>query len=205
MLSRYFTAAIFLTAVSFSAILGQTPSPSPTPEAADPVTAATYTRPDSRTRFKRYVNGMFGPVNLGRITFNSGIGTWRNSPEEWGGQWEGFGRRMASNLGKNVIGQSVAYGLGEALKYDSHYYRSKKKGAGPKIKNALLSTVTARDRNGKRVLGIPRIVGSYTSNIIAAETWYPARYDWKDGAKRATFSFGTGAAFNLFKEFIWKK
>lgn len=68
-----------------------------------------------------------------------------------------------------------------------------------KIKNALLSTVTARDRNGKRVVGIPRIVGSYTSSIIAAETWYPERYDWKDGVRNGTFSFATSAAFNLYQ------
>jgi hypothetical protein len=164
-----------------------------------------YTRPDANTRFKRYVNGMVGPVALARQVAGAGIGTWRNSPEEWGGQWEGFGKRLASGFGKNLIKQTVTYGLDEALKLDSHYYRSKRNDAGSKIKNALLSPVTARNRSGKRVLGIPKIVGTYTSSIAATELWFPDRYDWKDGVRNGTVSFAFNAAFNLFKEFVWKK
>ena len=42
------------------------------------------------------------------------------------------------------------------------------------------------------------------ASIIAAETWYPKRYDFKDGLKSGTFSLGMNAAFNLVKE-IFKK
>ena len=166
---------------------------------------ATYTRPDSKTRLKRYVNGVVGPYALARQIAGAGFSTWRNSPEEWGGQWEGFGKRVASNFGKNLIKQTTMYGLDEALKLDSHYYRSEKKDAGSKIKNALLSPVTARNARGKRVIGVPRLVGTYSSSIIAAETWYPDRFDYKDGLRNGTISLGMNAAFNLIKEFIWKK
>lgn len=182
-----------------SAALAQTdPAPTPTPD-------QTYNRPDPKLRFKRYVNNTFGPVSLAKSVATAGWGTYRNDPEEWGGQWEGFGRRFASNMGKTIIQQTTIYGLDEALKFDSHYYRSTKKDAGSKIKNALLSTVTARNKNGKRVVGIPRLVGTYGANIIAAEAWYPGRYDWRDGARGATYSLSVNAAFNLFKEFVWKK
>jgi hypothetical protein len=166
---------------------------------------ATYVRPDSKTRFKRYVNGVVGPISLARQVFNAGLSTARNSPEEWGGQWEGFGKRLASNFGKNIIKRTTMYGLDEALKLDSHYYRSEKKDVGSKIKNALISPVTARNSRGKRVIGVPRLVGTYTASITAVETWYPDRYDWKDGVRSGTISLGMNAAFNLFKEFVWKK
>jgi len=168
-------------------------------------TQNTYTRPDATTRFKRYVNGVVGPMALAKQVVGAGYGTWRNSPEEWGGQWEGFGKRLASGFGKNLIKQSITYGLDEALKLDSHYYRSEEKDVGSKIKNALLSPVTARNSKRNRVIGVPRLVGGYTASIVAAEAWYPARYDWKDGAKSATYSLGISAAYNLFKEFVWKK
>ncbi|MDI1240745.1 MAG: hypothetical protein PSX80_02345 [bacterium] len=135
----------------------------------------------------------------------AGISTWRNSPDEWGGQWEEFGKRAASNFGKNLIKQTTTYGLDEALKLDSHYYLSKKKNAGSKIRNALLSPVTARNRRGNRVIGVPRIVGTYASSIVAAEAWYPERYGWEEGVRSGTVSFGISAAYNLFKEFVWKK
>jgi hypothetical protein len=198
-------------------------SPTPTPATAPTVLATDlpasqaptrgikpgsvtgYTRPSAATRRKRFINGMVGPLALGRTVFNAGLSTWTNSPEEWGDNWEGFGRRVASNFGKNVIRQSVTYGLDEAFKLDSHFYRSKDKSVGARVRNAVISPITARDKNGKRVFGFPRLVGSYTANIVARETWYPDRYDWKDGVKSGTISLGFNAAFNLFKEFVWKK
>lgn len=209
----FFIAALIFSATT-SSVFSQSPTPTPIPAASiTPVPAAdpqsnvssVYVRPDSKTRFKRYVNGMIGPVTLARAVGRAGISTWQNSPEEWGGQWEGFGKRMASDLGKNVIGRTTVYGLDEALKLDSHFYRSKKRDVGSRIRNALISPVTARNTRGKRVIGVPRIVGSYTSSIIAAEAWYPDRYDWKDGVRNGTIGFGLSAAFNLFNEFVWKK
>jgi hypothetical protein len=165
----------------------------------------TYVRPDGKTRFKRFVSATVGPMALGKNVATAGFGTWRNSPEEWGDRWEGFGRRVASGFGKNVIKQTTTFGLDEALKLDSHYYRSTSSDVRSKVRNALLAPVTARDRKGKRVIGIPRIAGTYTANIVAAETWYPSRYGWKNGLRSGTISLGFNAAFNLFKEFVWKK
>ena len=221
MRSLVFTVVIAAVSVCFAeaqtpAASGEAPgaagsvatSPPADPAASD-ITAASqtqnwYVRPDSKTRFKRYVNGMFGPVALGKTVASAGWGTWRNSPEEWGDQWEGFGRRVASGLGKSVIKNTTIYGLGEALKYDSRFYRSQKKDFGSRLGNALISPVTARDKNGRRVIGIPRIVGTYTSSIVAAETWYPDRYSYKNGLRSGTISLGFTAAFNVFKEFVWK-
>jgi hypothetical protein len=164
-----------------------------------------YVRPDSKARFRRYLNSMFGPGTLAKSVVGAGYATWRNSPEEWGPNWKGFGRRVASGLGKNVIKQTTIYGVGEALKYDSRFYRSKKKDFGSRLGNALVSPLTARNETGKRVIGVPRLIGTYTASIIAAETWYPSRYDYKDGLRNGTMSLGMNAAFNVFKEFIWKK
>lgn len=197
----------------------QSPSPTPVPSVTDievnripapgdsksGINLCSNCRPDAATRRKRFFNSVVGPVALGRNVATAGISTWRNSPEEWGTKWEGFGRRIASNLGKNAIKQTTKFGLDEALRVDSHFYRSQKKSAGARIRNALISPVTARNANGKRVLGVPNLVGTYGSNIIAYEAWYPDRYDWKDGVRSGTISLGFSAAFNLFKEFVWKK
>jgi len=215
MLRECFAAAILLPAilVSISFAQGdQTPTPTPSPTGVNqpvlsqqPASASAYIRPDAKTRFNRFVIRAVGPFAIAGQVASAGISTWRNSPEEWGSHWEGFGRRVASGVGKNIIEQTAVYGLDEVLKVDSHYYRSRKKGVGARIRNALLSPVTARNRNGKRIIGVPRIAGIYGANIIAAETWYPDRYDWKDGMKSGTILLGIGAAFNLFKEFVWKK
>jgi hypothetical protein len=164
-----------------------------------------YVRPTARQRFKRYAKSMFGPYALGSNVVKAGYSTATNSPEEWGGTWEGFGRRFASGMGKSVIKNTTMYGLDEGFKLDSHFYRSQKRDTKSKIKNALISPFTARNRNGKRVIGFPRIAGTYTAGIVAAETWYPSRYDYKNGLRSGTISLGFNAAVNLFKEFVWKK
>lgn len=218
---------LFITLFASANIaLAQSPSPSPAaspnigtsvsdqnqnsglPATTKPVASPSpqdYVRPDAAARRKRFINSTIGPVALGRMVFNAGISTWSNSPEEWGTHWEGFGRRFASNIGKNVIRQTTSFSLDEALKYDSYFYRSKNKSIGARLKNSIISPVTARDRNGKRVLGIPRITAAYTSSIIAAEAWYPDRYNWKDGLVSGSSSLAFNVAFNLFREFIWKK
>jgi len=163
-----------------------------------------YVRPDGRTRFKRYVKSTVGPFSLLGNAASAGITTATNEPEEWGKDGEGFARRFASNVGESVIQGTVIYGLDETLKLDSHFYKSKKRDVGSRFKNAMLSTVTARNTRGKRVLGVPRIVGTYSSRVIARETWYPKRYNYKDGLKSGSISLGFNAAFNLFREFILK-
>jgi hypothetical protein len=165
----------------------------------------TYVRPPAGKRFRRYVNGVVGPLALAKTAATAGIATWRNSPEEWGENWEGFGRRFASGLGRSAIKGTTIYALDETLKLDSGFYRSTKKDFGSRFGNALISTVTARRPNGKRTIGIPRLVGTYTASVIAYETWYPKRYTYKDGLRSGTISLGFNAAFNLVKEFIWKK
>jgi hypothetical protein len=209
-----------LALVTFGAICSaaQTPSPSPTPERTTSDDATTvgaqitpkmfkgiYSRPNSKTRFNRYAKSIFGPVALGKTVVSAGYSTWRNSPEEWGPTWEGFGRRFASGLGKNAIKQTTIYTLGEAFKLDSGFYRSTKKNTGGRLGDALLSTFVARKPNGTKVFGFPRIAGTYTASVIAAETWYPKRFTYKDGLKSGTISLGLNVAFNVVKEFFFKK
>ncbi|MEQ1921755.1 MAG: hypothetical protein ABL952_04525 [Pyrinomonadaceae bacterium] len=166
---------------------------------------AAYVRPDAERRFKHFVSDTVGPFAWVGIATGAGFSTAINNPKEWGKSANGFGKRFASNFGKNLIKNTAIYGLDEALKLDSHFYRSPKRDLGSRISNAFLSTVTARKPNGKRAIGIPRIVGSYTSDIIAKEVWYPARYGWKDGLKGGSITLGVNAFFNLFREFVLKK
>ena len=173
------------------------------PKPATPATSA-YVRPDKETRRKNYFKSLFSLNGLGRTVISSGYNTWRNNPEEWGTQWEGFGRRVASGVAKNAVKQTTIYALDESFKLDSKFYRSQKRNFGSKVKNALISPFTARTTEGKRVFGFPRIAGTYTAAIVAAETWYPKRYTFVDGLKSGTVSLGFNAAFNLFKELIKK-
>jgi hypothetical protein len=207
---------LFLTAAV--CVNAQQPAPQKTPEKSVSETTAKkdddsksantttqpYVRPDRKKRQKNYLKSMFGPYSLARTVVGAGYRTAKNSPEEWGGTWEGFGRRVASGVGKNVIKQTTIFALDESFKLDSKFYRSQNRSFGARVKNALVSPFTARAKSGKRVFGFPRIAGTYASSIIAYEAWFPKRYDYKDGLRSGTISLGLNAAFNLVKEFIKK-
>jgi len=190
--------------------LGNTgPSQSATQVAADQDTTQTkrtgtqpYVFPTHHERFKRFVNSTVGPITLGRTAISAGINQWRDHPEEWEQGASGYGKRFASSFGKNLIHQTVTYGLDEAMGLDTGFRRSTRHGFGPRLKDALLENLTSRNRKGKRVFSVPRFAGTYTATIIRAETWYPDRYDYKDGLRSGTTSILTGFLYNVLREFV---
>jgi hypothetical protein len=202
---RFILGLLFLTA----AVCVNAQQPQSTPQKTDDlksdnVVVQSYVRPDKKTRQKNYFKSMFSLSSLGRTVVSSGFNTWRNAPEEWGSHWDGFGRRVASGVGKNIVKQTTIFALDESFKLDSKFYRSQKRNFGSKVKNAVISPFVARTPEGKQVFGFPRIIGTYTAAIIAAETWYPKRFTYVDGLKSGTVSLGFNVAFNLLKELIKK-
>jgi len=166
-------------------------------------TTQGYVFPTHRERFNRYVKSTVGPFRLAYTGFTAGINQWRDHPEEWGQGMKGFGRRYASSLGQNAIHQTVTYGLDEAFGLDTGFEKSKRDGFGPRMKDALIQNITSRTKTGKRVISAPRLVGVYTGAIIAHETWYPDRYNYKDGLKSGTTQLLTGFGINLVREFVF--
>ena len=197
-----------------------TPTPVPTPNGAVPANdgaakpkpdrsrldpARWYVRPTGKQRFKNYIKSTFGPVALIQVVGTGALLTYRNSPTEWGPHWDGFGRRVANSFAKNTIRNTITYGLDEAFKYDSKYYLSRDRSVTARFRNAAFSTVTTRDRNGKRVIGIPRIAGSLVAEVTASTVWYPKRYDYIHGLKGSAIYLAITGGMNLFREFVWKK
>jgi hypothetical protein len=162
-----------------------------------------YVFPTKGERFNRYVKSMFGPGSLAFSAFKAGIDQWQDHPEEWEQGASGYGKRYASDFGRNAIQQTVIYGLDSALGLDTGFKKSTKKGFFPRMKDALAENVTSRTRSGKRVISVPRLTGVYGSRVIQAEAWYPERYSYKDGLRRGTRSLLTGFGLNLVREFVF--
>ena len=186
-------------------------TPSPTPATTTTQTTSTqtttdqYVFPSNGERFKRYLNSTAGPFALLRISAGAGISHWRDSPEEWGQGGKGYGRRWASGFGRNLVQQTVTYGMDEAFDLDTGFEKSKREGFGPRLKDALIQNVTSRTRSGKRVISAPRFVGVYTGGIVAATTWYPDRYNVGDGFKQGTTTLLIGFGINVLREFIIRR
>lgn len=162
----------------------------------------TYVFPTNRERFNRYAKDTVGPFRLARTAFTAGLDQWRDTPEEWGQGMKGYGKRFASSWGRSAIQQTVTYGLDEAFGLDTRFHRSNRDGVGARVKHAFLETITSRTKSGKRVLSAPRLAGVYTGAVVAAETWYPERYSYKDGLRSGTTTLITNFGINLVREFF---
>lgn len=169
---------------------------------ANQTTNKPYVFPTKRERFNRYVKSTVGPFSLLREAASAGINQWRDNPEEWEQGASGYGKRYASAFGKNVIQQTVIYGLDSAMGLDTGFKRSQRKGFVPRMKDALVENITSRTRTGRRVISVPKLAGVYARAIISHETWYPSRYNYKDGLRSGTRSLLTGFGLNLVREFI---
>jgi hypothetical protein len=171
-------------------------------KSANQTPAKPFVFPTKRERLSRYVKSTVGPYSLLGIGVSAGINQWRDNPEEWEQGASGYGKRYASGFGRNLIQQTVIYGLDSAMGLDTKFRKSTRKGFFPRMKDALAENITSRNRVGKRVFSVPRVSGVYASGIISNEAWYPARYNYKDGLRSGSRTLLTGFGMNLVREFI---
>jgi hypothetical protein len=164
----------------------------------------TYVRPTQRTMISNYVFDAFGPYPIAGSAFVAGINQMSNAPPEWKQGIEGYSKRLGSDFGIAAVGTTTRYGLSEAFKEDSMYYRCECKGVLPRLSHALISTLTARrGMDGHRVFSLPALLGPYAGSMTATYGWYPSRYGAKDAFRTGNYSLLAYAGENISLEFFY--
>ena len=79
------------------------------------------------------------------------------SPPEWDQGVEGFGKRFGSDFAIAAIGTTTRYGLAEAFKEDTLYYRCECSGPFPRLRHAVISTFTGRRRRETAIASSPSL------------------------------------------------
>jgi hypothetical protein len=125
------------------------------------------------------------------------------TPPEWEQGVEGYGKRYGSNYAIAAVATTTRYGLAEAFKEDTMYYRCECSGVLPRLRHAVISTVTARrGMSGHEVFSVPAIVAPYAGSMTAIYGWYPNRYGAKDAFRMGNYSLLAYAGGNIALEFI---
>jgi hypothetical protein len=174
----------------------------------------TYQRPTEGQRLKNYAFDTFGPYAIFGTVVISGIQQAETPngpipgrsgvPPDWGQGWDAYGQRVGSNFGIHLITQTTRYGLARAFGEDTIYYRCECSGALPRLKHALISTVTARrGEDGHRTFSFSQIVAPYAGTEIAVLAWYPARYNAMDGFRMGNYNLLIQGGLNVALEFIY--
>ena len=163
-----------------------------------------YARPTEKTKLRNYLFDAFGPYPMVGAALTAGFGQMSNSPPEWKQGAEGYGKRFGSDFAIAAISNTARYALAEALKEDTLYYRCDCKGVLPRLKHAVISTLTARrGEDGHLVFSIPGLVGPYAGTMAAVYGWYPGRYDAMDALRMGNYNLLAHVGGNIALEFLY--
>jgi hypothetical protein len=164
----------------------------------------TYTPPTQKTKLRNYFFDAFGPYPITGAAFAAGIGQAYDTPPEWKQGAEGYGRRIGSNFGIAAISTTTRYGLAQALKEDTLYYRCECRGVFPRLRHAVMSTLTARrGDDGHSVFSVPALIAPYAGTMTAVYAWYPGRYNGKDALRMGNYTMLGYVGGNIALEFLY--
>jgi hypothetical protein len=164
----------------------------------------TYVRPTERTKVSNYAFDAFGPNPITGAAFVAGIDQWTNTPPEWGQGAKGYGKRFGSDFAIAAIGTTTRYGLAEAFKEDTLYYRCECGGPFPRLRHAVISTLTGRrGERGHRVFSFSALAAPYAGSLIAVYAWYPDRFGVKDAFRMGNYSLLSYVGGNIALEFFY--
>ena len=182
-----------------------TPDPSNTATGTVPVQPdLSYTRPTQTTEIHNYLFDVIGPYPIFGAALAAGISQVSNAPPEWRKDPEGYGKRFASDFGIAAVSTTTRYALSEAFGQDALYYRCECTGLFPRLKHAVVSTVTARrGKDGHRVFSIPALVAPYAGTMTAVYGWYPGRYDAMDALRLGNYNLLAYVGANIALEFFY--
>ena len=164
----------------------------------------TYVRPTERTKVNNYAFDAFGPYPIVGAGVAAGINQWSNAPPEWGQGLNGFGKRFGSDFGVAAIGTSTRYGLAEAFREDTLYYRCDCSGPLLRLRHAVISTLTGRHgEDGHRVFSFSALAAPYAGSMIAVYAWYPDRFGTKDAFRMGNYTLLANFGGNIALEFFY--
>jgi hypothetical protein len=165
-----------------------------------------YTRPAQKTKLRNYVFDAFGPYPIVGAGLAAGVNQAYNTPPEWKQGSAGYGKRFGSDFGIEAISTSTRYGLAQAFKEDTLYYRCDCKGVFPRLRHAVISTLTARrGEDGHRVFSFPSLIAPYAGSMTAVYAWYPGRYNGKDAFRMGNYTMLGYVGGNIALEFLYQR
>jgi len=174
------------------------------PNVANVQPGEVYRRPTEKEKLRSWAFVSFGPYAFVGSVAAAGVQQADDAAPEWGQGWDAYGVRVANNFGINLVTQTTRYGLAEVFHEDTLFYRCECDGFVPRLKHALISTITARHGDdGHRVFSIGSLVAPYAGGEAAALGWYPSRYNAKDGFRIGNYNLAVQAGLNVALEFIY--
>jgi len=126
----------------------------------------------------------------------------RKTDPEWGGSWEGFGKRWGTREAQFIVQNSVSSLGNGVLGWEPRYDRCRCDGFWPRTRHAIVRNFVtyARDEKSLRPQIMPYL-GAFSGGALAS-TWRPSSPKWYvDGYQGAVSQVLIGIATNWIGEF----
>lgn len=134
--------------------------------------------------------------------FAAGIDQARDTPNQWGGGFGGYGKRFGSRYGQFIIQNSLT-SIGDAgLHYEPRYDLCRCSGFWPRTRHALARNFITYDRTEvKTHFQFPLYVGAFGAGTLAG-AWKPGDQSaWHNGVYATLSQAGYGAISTWLQEF----
>jgi hypothetical protein len=198
-------------ALTVACLQGLVEAQSTAPKPADPSSVPNapqpqqpYTRPSKEVRFRNYAFDAMGPYPLFTSAATAAIHQATDNPREWSQGFDGYARRGGSSYGIAFTETTARYGLAEALHEDTLYYPCTCTGTWPRLRHAVISSVTGRyGSDGRREFSAPSVVAPYAGTFTAVYLWYPKRYGAVDAFRMGSYGLLGYVGGNISLEFLY--
>jgi hypothetical protein len=143
----------------------------------------------------------FGPESLLVGTLTAGIGTGRDSPEEYGPHWDGFAKRYGMRFTGIAASNTIEAGLGAIWGEDPRYERNPNLPFKKRIGNVFLLSFAARNRQGNLRPAYARYIAIPGNNFLS-NTWRVSSESTTSAAlTRTGYGVLSEVASNAWNEF----
>jgi len=125
-----------------------------------------------------------------------------NSPPEWDGGFDGFGKRLASRYGQFAIQNTFSAAGNALLRYEPRYERCRCSGTWPRVRHALVRNfVTYNETERERRPQIAMYGAAMGAGMISS-TWKPGDPSpWTEGYRSVITQVAFGSFANVVGEF----
>jgi hypothetical protein len=168
--------------------------PTPRPEPWTPITG--------KERFQDYARLAFGPTAAFGATFGAAISQAKDSPHEWGQGWKGYGTRVASSYGGQLVGNTIEYAASAAFREDNRYFRSQRTTFKGRLGYVLASPFMTNTGPGQRRISASALLGATGSATIPL-AWSPASWQgWDSVGMNFLIFYSQRAGLNFARELM---
>jgi hypothetical protein len=157
----------------------------------------------ARQKFALSLHATFDPVSFATA---AGIAEWqqiRNTYPEYGGGWEGYGKRYGAAWATTFIGHNIGYAvLPSVFHQDPRYFWMGTGTVKVRATHAILSSVLCRGNNGHTQFNASHMFGNFIAGIIS-KAYYPQTNSYATLAVNNMIlgTLGTSGV-NLVREFV---